>query len=261
LIPFLFPIYGPVHTQLVRIGYRIAIHKANKIIAVSQTTVSDLQKILSVPSEQIAMVYNACAESLFFPRNGIGEMSYLEERYGIVQPYVLTLSAGNWRTKNLDTALAAIELARSHTGMSFQTVVAGPHEGLSASGMKDKVSNLVATGFIESEDLPKLYRNASAFVTVSRYEGFGIPLVEAMACGCPCVTSTGGSLAEVAGNAAPIFGPDDAEGMAGAIAMLLKDSDYRSDLSSRGVRRAAEFSYTRAARETLEVYRDVASRH
>jgi len=254
LIPFLFPIYGFAHRELVKAGYRMATHKAARVIAVSQTTVSDLRNILAVPEDRISMVYPAHSRSLFTQKRAPNEEWHLQNRYGIKKPYVLTLSARNWRTKNLDTALTAIARARQHSTSEFQIVAAGPEAGLNATGLRDRIPNLVATGFVPEEDLPLLYRNASVFVAVSHYEGFGIPLLEAMASGCPCVASTGGALGEVAGNAAAVHSPDDVQGIAESIVKLLEQAEHHSEMSARGIRRAAEFSYFKTAVATLNVY-------
>jgi glycosyltransferase involved in cell wall biosynthesis len=254
LIPFLFPIYGRVHRELVKAGYRAAVRKATEVIADSQTTANDLRRILSVPEDRIATVYIAHSKSSYSTECEVDEPLRLQNKYGISQPYVLTISAKNWRTKNLGVALTAIKRARESCAVKFQTVVAGPEVGLNATGLREQIPGLVATGFVPDEDLPLLYRNASAFVNVSLYEGFGIPLLEAMACGCPCVTSTGGSLPEIAADAAAVHSPDDAEGMARSIARLLNEPEYHATMSARGTRRAAEFSYRKTAIATLKVY-------
>jgi len=260
LIAFRFPIYGFLHRETVKMGYRAAARKANRIIADSDTTLRDLVSILHVPRQKISRIYLAYSKSMYHERAEPGEREHLRQRYGIEREYVLTLSAGNWRTKNLPAALRAMAQAQERCPLRFQPVIAGPESGYQATGLSGLLKDAVVTGFVPREDLPKLYRNAHAFLTVSLYEGFGFPLVEAMACGCPCIVSTGGSLPEIAGGAAPAFACDDVEGMANAVVRLVSDQDYRSDFRERGLRRAAEFSYDAAASQTLSLYRQSASR-
>jgi glycosyltransferase involved in cell wall biosynthesis len=258
LIAFLFPIYNPVHQSIVKLGYRVAVRKASRIITVSETTKRDLELILSVPLRKITRIYNAYSQSTYHEIAEPGERVYLRQRYGIEGEYVLTLSAGNWRTKNLTTALQAMIVAAQRSDVRFRPVIVGPEEGFRASGMSGSLQNALVTGYVPKEDLPRFYRNAAAFLSVSLYEGFGIPLAEAMGCGCPCIISNGGSLPEIAGNAAPVFDCRDAEGMADAIVRVLQDAAYREELSRRGLRRSAEFSYEVLARETLRLYREIA---
>lgn len=258
LIAFLFPIYGNLHRETVKMGYRAACLKAARIISVSDTTTNDLVSILHVPRKKIVRIYNAYSKTSYHDIPEPGERDHLRKRYGIEGDYVLTLSAENWRTKNLSVALQALALAASRSPRPFQSVIAGPESGYSATGLSGTVKNAVLTGFVPKEDLPRLYRNAAAFLTVSLYEGFGIPLVEAMACGCPCIVSRGGSLPEVAGDAAPSYECNDVEGMAGAIVQVLNNDEYRQQLRESGLRRAMEFSYATTAEETLRVYRELA---
>ncbi len=114
--------------------------------------------------------------------------------------------------------------------------------------------NLVLTGFVPAGDLPKLYRGAEVFVLGSKYEGFGLPLLEAMSCGCAVVCSNRGSLVEVAGSGANLVDPDDPAEMARAIGRLLSNPGAREQLKARALSRAADFSWEKAARETIAVY-------
>jgi len=258
LMAFLFPLYGFVHKSIVCAGYRAGIAKAKKVIAISDTTAKDLGTVLRVPEKKVVRIYNAYSKSMYHSRAEPGERDYLRERFGINGQYVLTLSAGNWRTKNLLGALRAMAIAEQRSPVPFQSVIAGPEDGYRAAGFNGRLKNPIVTGFVSKEDLPKLYRNASGFLSVSLYEGFGAPLVEAMGCGCPCVVSTGGSLPEIAGKAAPTFDCHDATGMADALIQLLRDPLYREQQREVSLARAAQFSYMISARETLQVYRELA---
>ncbi|HMT21722.1 MAG TPA: glycosyltransferase, partial [Promineifilum sp.] len=109
-------------------------------------------------------------------------------------------------------------------------------------------------GYVDEEDKPLLYRNAEVFVFPSRREGFGLPPLEAMACGAPVVVSDGGSLPEIVGRAGFVVGPDDVRGMAGAIISLVLENDLAADLRRQGPRQAARFTWEHTATETLLVY-------
>jgi glycosyltransferase involved in cell wall biosynthesis len=111
-------------------------------------------------------------------------------------------------------------------------------------------------GYVPQSDLPKLYSGARAFVYPSRYEGFGLPVLEAMSCGTPVVTSSVSSMPEVAGDGALLVDPDDIPGLAEALARVVHDASLRQELSRRGQVRAASFSWERCARDTLRVYED-----
>ena len=114
-----------------------------------------------------------------------------------------------------------------------------------------------SVGYVPVEDLGALFRNASLFITASLYEGFGLPVLEAMSCGCPVVSSNGGSLAEVCAGGAQLFDPFDAQGMATAVAALLRDQDENERWRTRAIRRASEFSWRKTAEQTLAVYKQV----
>ena len=115
----------------------------------------------------------------------------------------------------------------------------------------------MCTGYVDEETLACLYSGAAAVVYPSWYEGFGLPVLEAMACGCPVICSNTSSLPEVAGDAAIFVGPEDAEGLAHALDTVLDDSALRQSLAQRGLMRAAEFSWENTATRTLEVFANV----
>jgi alpha-1,3-rhamnosyl/mannosyltransferase len=112
-------------------------------------------------------------------------------------------------------------------------------------------------GFVDEADLPALYRNAALFAFPSLYEGFGLPVLEAMACGVPVVCSNGSSLPEVAGDAALLVDPLDADGLAEAMARVLEDADLRREMVARGEEQAARFTWERAARQLVGVFEDL----
>ncbi|HEX7288693.1 MAG TPA: sugar transferase [Candidatus Angelobacter sp.] len=253
LIPFKFPIDGPVKMAMVKAGYRMAARKARQIIAVSTNTAEDVQKILGVSPGRVTVIHNAAA-AVFQPQAKECEPAALRERFGVRPPYVLAASAKNWHTKNLEGALAALATAQSTA--RFQTVIYGPQDGIRAAGGSERWGSLEMRiiGPVEAGELAALFRQARAYIVPSLYEGFGLPVVEAMACGCPVVTSTGGSLAEVAGEGAQAFPPGDVAGMAAAVAKLVTDEEENRKWQAAALRRAADFSWEKAARATTDVY-------
>jgi len=260
-IPFLFSIYPWPKSWMVKMGYRTAARRAQHIIAVSGHTAKDIQEILKVPEERITVVHNGTREC-FQPGGAPTEQDSLRKKFDVQPPYVVTASASNWRTKNLESALKALKAARSKSGVEFQTVVYGPAAGIDALGGGPRWSSLRLrrTGFLPAEDLAMLFRHAHAFLMPSLYEGFGLPVLEAMSCGCPVVTSNGGSLAEVAGPGAQVLDPFDVEGMTGAVVRLLSEPAARSQWRARALQRASCFSWKRAAEQTIAVYRSAVAR-
>jgi glycosyltransferase involved in cell wall biosynthesis len=145
-----------------------------------------------------------------------------------------------------------LDLARRISRTDFQTVVFGPKEGLKAIG--SLAQNVHAIGHIPGRDLAMLFRNAHAFIAPSLYEGFGLPVLEAMSCGCAVIASSGGALPEIIGNGAQIFGAFDIAAMADAFAELMRHPDALERWRNSALERAADFSLERAAMETLRVY-------
>jgi glycosyltransferase involved in cell wall biosynthesis len=184
---------------------------------------------------------------------------HLARRFCIDRPYVLCVGTLEPR-KNLAGALRAFAALGADRG-AFQLVVTGGPGWMSAEfgSVLDRLrEDIVVTGYVDDDDLVALLSSAACFLYPSFLEGFGLPPLEAMACGAPVVSSSGGSLAEVCGDAALLVDPHDEEALAEALRRALTDDGLAADLRRRGPARAAEFTWRRCALGTARVYRDVA---
>jgi alpha-1,3-rhamnosyl/mannosyltransferase len=189
----------------------------------------------------------------------------VRRRLGVGDDFLLAVGTIEPR-KNLSALVRAFEeVARLRPSIRLQLVVVG-HRGwlsdplfarLAGSPFRDR---LVLTGYVTDEDLRALYASCRAFVYPSLYEGFGLPTLEAMACGAPVLASRIPSLSEVTGGAALLFDPKDSDELTRRLVELLEDEGARRELSRSGLRRASEFSWERAARGTLEVYGEALKR-
>ncbi|HBY45257.1 MAG TPA: glycosyltransferase family 1 protein, partial [Chloroflexi bacterium] len=191
---------------------------------------------------------------------GADEVAAFRARQGLTGPTLLFLGTLQPR-KNLETLLRAWARTAGETG--WQLVVAGAagwhHEPIFDLARELGIADAVRfVGFVPPEDLPLWHNAADAFVYPSLYEGFGLPLLEAMACGTPVVTSETPALREVVGNAGLIVGPRDVPALAQALLQLAREPELREELAARGLRRASEFSWRRTAAETAAVYRAAA---
>jgi glycosyltransferase involved in cell wall biosynthesis len=258
LIPFLFPIYFWPKQKMVQAGYRAAAKRAAHLIADSQCTSTDSQKILGVAPDRISTVNLAADRNIFHPCVTAEEESRLQKKLGIEKPFIVVASASNWRTKNLDSALQSLEIARRESTVTFQVVMYGPTNSAEiCTGNLACKLDLHNLGFVDVKDLAALFRNAHAFLMPSLYEGFGLPLVEAMSCGCPVIASNRGSLPEIASAGAQCFDPFNVKGMAKAVSALLRSPEELQQKRSDALRRAADFCWDKAALETISVYHHV----
>ena len=180
------------------------------------------------------------------------------ERYGVRRPYVLYLGVIQGR-KNLVRLIEAQGIWRQQVA-DLQLVLAGKL-GWNCNEIYERAArfpeDVVLTGRIETEHLPILYSNAACYVLPSLYEGFGIPVIEAMACGVPTVLSNRSSLPEVGGNAAVYFNPEDPLDIAESVLKVVQSSDLRQEMISAGLKRAAGFTWTRIGENTVEAFRRV----
>jgi len=233
---------------------------ASAIIAVSEATKHDLMRWYGVPAEKITVIHEAAAPH-FKPATP-EQVAAVRERYGLPEHYILRVGTIEPR-KNLERLLDALQLLQ-RSDSTIRLVVVGSKgwlyrrffKKLHGSGLRHTV---ILTGHVRDTDLPAIYSGATLLVEPSLYEGFGLPLLEAMACGTPVVCSDTSSLPEVAGDAACYFDPRESAAMAEAIGEVWRDSSLRDTMRHNGLLRAAQFSWERAAQETLAVYRTLVS--
>ena len=241
-------------------GTQQAIERADALIAVSESTRRDLVERMGAPADRIVVTHEAADPGLAKVTDP-ERLEAVRRRYDLRGRFVLFLGALEPR-KNLARLLEAFAALRPALRAEFQLVVAGAQGWLNES-MHEKAQKLGLgetvrfAGYIEEHDMAALYSLATVFAYPSLWEGFGLPVLEAMACGTPVLTSDVSSLPEVAGDAAVLVPPTSVEAMADALTRLLEDEALRVDLAARGLRQAARFSWERCARETLRVYEDV----
>jgi alpha-1,3-rhamnosyl/mannosyltransferase len=255
LIPLRYPQYfGARQRVLYALSIRIAARVAERVITASREAAGDVARRLAVAPDRIAVIPMAPDPALVpAPAPAVAALRArlrLPERYAL---YVGT----NRPHKNLPRLVQAWALLQPRSEL---LVVAGPWDDRHPEarrraeelGLGQRVRFV---GPVRESDLAALYTGAGLFVFASQCEGFGLPVIEAMACGTPVACSDIPSLAELAGDAALSFSPDSAESIAAAVARLLDDAELRADYARRGAARARQLTWAEAARRTLEVYR------
>jgi len=259
-----FPYVTPkTSTALEKLVFRtwlpLALHKADAVITISNCSKNDIARYLPVPKEKI-FVTPISNSPAYRPLPAEAVQPVLDKLH-IPTPYILFVGSLEPR-KNLLHLLQAYAQLRHHHP-HYHLVIVGARnfwknapvvETVDALDLKDWVH---FTGFVPEEDLPALYNGAHLFVFPSLYEGFGLPPLEAMACGTPVVTSNSSSLPEVVGDAAVTVDPYDVAAIAAAMASVLADPALAADLRQRGLTRAGQFSWERMAQETIKVYQHV----
>jgi len=225
--------------------------ESDLILADSQSTKSDIVSFLEIPEKKVKVVYLAADES--FKPQPDNKIKQVKEKYKLNKQYILCVGAREPR-KNFEGAINAFnQLDKNY--QDFDLVIVGKFGwGEDTDKFKVQSAKLKVLGFVPQEDLPALYSGASCFVYPSFYEGFGLPVLEAMSCGCSVVTTNKGSLAEIAGNAAQLVDPLSIENICDGIKKAIKN---RSDHIEAGFKQAAKFSWNRAIKETLQAYREV----
>ncbi|MFC1570492.1 glycosyltransferase family 4 protein [Candidatus Omnitrophota bacterium] len=256
LIPFLFPGYQdfksiPSRMYFKTLGKR-AVKRAERIVAISNHSKKDILNMFKVPKEKVEVIHLNVDES-YRPVDPGASVS----RYGIDGKYILYF--GNFNPhKNVNTLIEAYHGLPEDIKSEYRLVLGGKknrycadiEETVRRLKMADRVH---FTGFIPEEDLPSIYSAASLFVFPSLYEGFGLPPLEAMACGVPVICSDATSLPEVVGKAAILVNPKDVQEITNAMEKVLRDNTLRQELIDKGLERAREFRGEKAASKLFEL--------
>jgi len=231
--------------------------QATHLISVSNSTKKDLMATFSVPAKRISVVHEAVNTGHFFPRTK-HEIAQTRAKYGLAGKYFLYVGTIQPR-KNLFRLIEAFAKAKLE---QTDLVLAGSrgwlNEEIYKAPEKFNISNHVRfLGFVPDEDLPALYSGAIGTTFPSLYEGFGLPILEAFACGCPVLTSEGGATEEVAENAAILVDPKDAKKITNGIKKLAGNQKFRQELIKKGLSRVKDFSWEKSAQEVLNVFERV----
>jgi len=266
LSTLLFEFHGSdTHMKLRRGMYRRGLLRASRVISVSEATRRDLHDLLGIPFDHVRRVYEAPDPEFLTAASGAGEeeKQRILERYQISYPFLLY--AGNIRPhKNVPRLVEAFAVVRDQLSShplykDLRLIIIGDtisqYPSVRQAVIKSRAETVVRfLGFVPFDTLRCFYRSAAAFVFVSRYEGFGLPPLEAMACGTPVVASNVSSLPEVVGDSAVQVNPENVFEIARGIKEVLLNDELRASLIRCGLEHARRFSWERTAREVLAIY-------
>jgi glycosyltransferase involved in cell wall biosynthesis len=234
---------------------------ANQVITDSQASRQDIIRHLGLPAEKVTSIYLAAGPDYKPESDFLLDMA-VRRKYDLPDLYALYLG-GYEIHKNVTTLLLAYTYVAQALGDEYPLVLAGKKPDNRSTNFPDYDSHIerldlsdVVTwaGYVDEEDKPAVYRGASAFIFVSRQEGFGLPALEAMSCGVPLIASNGGSLPEVVGDAGFALDPDDERQIGGSIIAALTQEELAAEMREKGVAQAARFSWEKTATETLLIY-------
>ncbi len=253
VIPLRLPAYQAsartkAYTQLIA----RAAHKATLIITISQHAKQDIIDALKLPAERIRVIYEAAGDE-YQPVADPATLAKARARYGLNERYILYIGGLDQRKNVPQLVRAFAYLSRQ---MQSGPLFPDPRPVAADLGMTGQI----IYRFIEEEDKPALYSDASVFVFPSLYEGFGLTPLEAMSCGAPVICSNRTSLPEVVGDAAISMDPEDTHKMVEAMHSVLSNSDLRADLRARSLQRAAQFNWRKTATETIAAYEEAYKR-
>jgi glycosyltransferase involved in cell wall biosynthesis len=239
------------------------IRRLTHVVTVSRSSKHDIVEYAGVPEDRVTVIPNGVDLDRFRPREKDEARADLDGIIGRDAPFLLYVSRLEHPGKNHVRLIRAFDLFKRQTGLPHRLVLAGPDwsgaEVIHAAAAKaDYSGDILCTGFVHGRDLPSLYAAADALVFPSLYEGFGIPLLEAMATGTAVAAARCSSLPEVGGDAALYFDPQEPEEIAAAMSRIVSDDILRRQMVASGLSRASEFSWERTASLTLEVIREVA---
>ena len=258
VLPWAFP---PKHRWVLAMALARIRKQAEMVIVPSMAAAEDVVHFLRVERERISVIPMGC-EPRFQPVEEPSRAAVLRRRYNLPERYILFVGTLEPR-KNVQTLLQAFAQVIAETPQDDLTLVIAGGQGWGGEDYMSTVDALKLhdhvrfAGFVEDEHLPALYRGALLFVYPSLYEGFGLPVLEAMACGTPVITSNRASLPEVAGDAALLVDPTRPEALAAAMTSIINDGKLRQALRAKGLARAHTFTWDAVAQQTIAIYRAV----
>jgi glycosyltransferase involved in cell wall biosynthesis len=239
--------------------YRDLIARADRIVCVSECIKRDVIEHLRADPAKVRVVHEAGGEG--FAPNPPEAVKAVRAKYGLDKPYFLYVGSINKR-KNVPAMVKAFAAARERTRSDMLFAIAG-RVGFGGEEIRDAVEKAGAgcvklLGYVPDDDVPALYTGARALLFATLYEGFGIPAVEAFACGCPVIGASVGSLPEIIGDAGLLADPASVDEIAAQVAKMMTDDALRAACAEKGLCRAKDFSWDQAAAECLRIYNELA---
>jgi len=236
---------------------RLSLWNADMIITISESAKKDLINSLGLPEDKIKVIYCGIDEA-YQPTQNLKSIEATRKKFNLPEKFILNVST-LVPTKNLPTLFKAFALFKSSTSLSHRLVIVGGKgwkykEILKAVTQLGLEKDIIFTGYVPREDLINIYNAADLFVYPSFYEGFGLPPLEAMACGTPVIASNVSSIPEVVGEAGILLNPFDIAGIAEAIEKVIRDDDLRREMVEKGITQAQKFSWRQNASETKKIY-------
>jgi glycosyltransferase involved in cell wall biosynthesis len=251
--------YDPLRTFYGRVIARRLAHRQDHIVAVSRDTANDITRYFRIPPARVTVIHNGLDHERFTPEERPAAARMLARRHGLHPPFFLYVARLEHPAKNHARLIAAFNRFKTEFPSPWQLVLCGA-DWHGAEVIHDLVrrspfaQDIRMRGFVRDADLPTWYRAATVFVYPSLFEGFGLPPLEAMACGCPVLASSLGAVGEVCGPAATTVDPLDVDELTRQLMRLAQDESLRERLHSAGLERARQFDWRYTAAATLEVY-------
>lgn len=264
LIPVIYPehypsgIKGAIRFQI----QKMLVKKADAIITVSETSKKDIVRFLGITAEKIFVTYEAAGEIFQKLQNGDWRLE-ITKKYRLPKRFVLYVGDINYN-KNIPALAEACKIINvpliivGREAANLEKMDLSHPELSHIVNHKSLIINYsVRLGYVPDEDLVKIFNLATVYCQPSFYEGFGLPVVQAFACGTPVVAAKTQALVEVADDAALFVDPKDHQDIAKGLSRVLKDEVFRKSLTQKGIRRAGNFSWHKTAKETVEVYKKI----
>lgn len=256
--------FEPLMRLRLRLTVRRAVKTARVIITVSHFSKDAIVDLLRVSARKVKVIPNGVGPE-FRPAQDTAAILSCLDRYKIRQPYLLAVGDICRRKNQLALVQGFVQWAKRRNSNEHQLILVGKEgsegEAVLAEAARGGLngSRVLLTGYVPDEDLPYLYAGSELLVNASLYEGFGLPLIEAMACGVPVIASRASCFPEIAADAARYMDPRDPVAIADAIEEVLEDGSLRQELVQKGFERAKAFRWEAAARQTLQVYKEAAA--